>query len=90
MTIINPVSDLSNYQSVLSQVEAGQPVFLTVEGRGRYTIRDIADEEEFEKTKAMLELMVELNAGRRSGEEEGYIPGKDIHAMIDAWRPDND
>ena len=37
--------------------------------RGKYTIRDIAEDEEFEKTKAMLRLMCELNEGRRSGEE---------------------
>ena len=48
MTMINPVSDLRNYNVVLDKVEPGSPVFLTVNGRGRYTIRDIADDEEFE------------------------------------------
>ena len=57
MAIINPVSDLRNYNSVLEQVSVGTPVYLTVNGRGRFTIRDIADDEEFEKTKAMLRLM---------------------------------
>ncbi len=36
--------------------------------------RDIAEQEEFEKTKAMLHLMCKLNEGRRSGEEECYLP----------------
>ena len=67
MAIINPVSDLRNYNSVLEQVSVGTPVYLTVNGRGRFTIRDIADDEEFEKTKAMLRLMCELNTGVRSG-----------------------
>lgn len=73
MAKINPVSDLRNYNTVLSQVEAGSPVYLTVNGRGRYTIRDIADDEEFEKAKAMLRLMCELSDGKRSGEETGWI-----------------
>ena len=51
-----------------------------VNGRGRYTIRDIADDEEFEKTKAMLRLMCELGEGRRSGEEEGWVPEEDVRA----------
>ena len=80
MAIINPVSDLRNYNTVLEQVSVGRPVYLTVNGRGRYTIRDIADDEEFEKTKAMLRLMCELNEGRRSGEEEGWVPEEDVRA----------
>ena len=74
MAVISPVSDLRNYNVVLDKVEPGSPVFLTVNGRGRYTIRDIADDEEFEKTKAMLQLMLELYEGRQSGEALGYTP----------------
>ena len=80
MAMINPVSDLRNYNTVLEHVEVGKPVYLTVNGRGRYTIRDIADDEEFEKTKAMLRLMCELGEGRRSGEEEGWVPEEDVRA----------
>ena len=80
MAIINPVSDLRNYNTVLEQVSVGRPVYLTVNGRGRYTIRDIADDEEFEKTKAMLRLMCELNEGRRSGEEEGWVSEEEVRA----------
>ena len=80
MAMINPVSDLRNYNTVLEHVEVGKPVYLTVNGRGRYTIRDIADDEEFEKTKAMLRLMCEINEGRRSGEEEGWVPEEDVRA----------
>lgn len=82
MANINPVSDLRNYNTVLEQVSVGTPVYLTVNGRGRYTIRDIADDEEFEKTKAMLRLMCELNEGRRSGEEEGWISEEEIRARF--------
>ena len=82
MAIITPVSDLRNYNKVLEQVNTGSPVYLTVNGRGRYTIRDIADDEEFEKAKAMLRLMCELNEGKRSGEEEGWISEEDVRARF--------
>ena len=82
MAVINPVSDLRNYNTVLEQVSAGSPVYLTVNGRGKYTIRDIADDEEFEKTKAMLRLMCELNEGRRSGEEEGWVSEEDVRTRF--------
>jgi len=80
MAVISPVSDLRNYNTVLEKFEYGSPVYLTVNGRGKYTIRDIEEDEEIEKTKAMLRLMCELNKGRRSGEEEGYVPAADVRA----------
>ncbi|MCI6174833.1 MAG: prevent-host-death protein [Clostridiales bacterium] len=86
MAKISPVSDLRNYNSVLENVSYGSPVYLTVNGRGRYTIRDIAEDDEFEKTKAMLRLMCELNEGRRSGEEEGYMSQADVRAHFHGKR----
>lgn len=82
MALISPVSDLRNYNNVLENVAVGSPVYLTVNGRGRYIIRDIADDEEYEKTKAMIRLMCELNAGKRSGEEEGYVSSDDVRAYF--------
>ena len=82
MANISPVSDLRNYNTVLEKVSVGSPVYLTVNGRGKYTIRDIEEDEEFEKTKAMLHLMCELNEGRRSGEEEGYVASDDVQAYF--------
>ena len=82
MAVIKPVSDLRNYNIVLENVSVGSPVYLTVNGRGRYTIRDIAEDEEFEKAKAMLRLMCELNEGRRSGEEEGYLSSDEVRAYF--------
>lgn len=86
MAIISPVSDLRNYNTVLEQVSAGSPVYLTVNGRGRFTIRDIADDEEFEKAKAMLRLMCELNTGIRSGEEEGWVSEDVVRAHFHSKR----
>ena len=82
MATISPVSDLRNYNTVLDKVEIGSPVYLTVNGRGKYTIRDIEEDAEFEKTKAMLQLMIELNKGRRSGAEEGYVSASDVRARF--------
>ena len=82
MANISPVSDLRNYNTVLEKVSVCSPVYLTVNGRGKYTIRDIAEDEEFEKAKAMLRLMCELNEGKNSGEEEGYVPSDDVRAYF--------
>ena len=87
MAKISPVSDLRNYNIVLENVEVGEPVYLTVNGRGKYTIRDIADDEAFEKTKAMLKLMCDLNEGRRSGEEEGYMSADDVRSYFSGKKP---
>ena len=70
MATILPVSDLRNYNTVLEHVSEGTPVYLTVNGRGRYIIRDIEDENEYEKMRSMLILMCELAKGRRSSIEE--------------------
>ena len=82
MAVINPVSDLRNYKTVLDKVDVGSPVYLTVNGRGRYTIRDIKDDEEFERNKAMLRLMCALNEGRCAGEEEGWLSQEDVRAYF--------
>lgn len=78
MTIIKPVSDLRNYATVLDEVKEGKPVYLTRNGHGAYSVRDIKDEEEIERTKAALHLLIELERGRRSGEEEGWLSLEDV------------
>ena len=70
MPNIKPISDLRNYSEVLHDVTAGSPVFLTKNGRGRYAIIDIQD---YERTQATLRLMNELEKGRKSGEEKGWL-----------------
>ena len=70
MPNIKPISDLRNYNEVLRDVEAGSPVFLTKNGRGKYAILDMED---YEKTQATIRLMNEISKGRRSGETEGWL-----------------
>ena len=69
MPNIKPVSDLRNYNEVLRDIAADNPVFLTKNGRGRYVILDIDD---YERTRATLRLLSELSQGEKSGKEHGW------------------
>ena len=84
MPNIVPISDLRNYSAVLQDVAVGSPVYLTKNGRGCYAIVDIAEQEEFERTKAALRLMCELEEGRKSGEQEGWITSDDMRKHFGA------
>jgi PHD/YefM family antitoxin component YafN of YafNO toxin-antitoxin module len=77
MPNIKPVSDLRNYNEVLRDIDVGQPVFLTKNGRGRYAILDMR---EYEKTRATLKLMSELEKGERSGWEKGWLTADEVEA----------
>lgn len=77
MPNIKPISDLRNYTEVLREVAEGAPVFLTRNGRGRYAILDMAD---YEKLQASIWLMNELEKGRRSGEEKGWLTIDEVEA----------
>lgn len=79
MPNIKPISDLRNYSDVLHDVAVGSPVFLTKNGRGRYAILDLRD---YEKTQATLKLMSELEKGRRSGEEKGWLSLEDVEKYL--------
>ena len=67
MPIIAPVSELRNYGQVLDKVKPNAPVYLTKN-----------DDEEFEKARAMVKLMTELNKGILSGEEKGWLSDEDL------------
>jgi len=82
MPTITPISELRNYGNVLDKVAVGSPVYLTRNGHGVYSIRDMDDEENFEKAEAMIRLLCELNAGIRSAEEEGWISEEDLRSHI--------
>lgn len=88
MPTITPVSELRNYGSVLEKVSVGSPVYLTRNGHGAYSIRDIEDEENFRKAEAMIQLLCELNAGIRSAEKEGWISAEDFRSHFADKRKD--
>ena len=75
MPKIQPVSDLRSYNDVLSNVQVGSPVFLTRNGHGRYAILDSAD---YDRLSAVSTLFNELEAGRASGERDGWLSMDDI------------
>lgn len=87
MPNIKPISDLRNYTAVLDTVAVGAPVYLTKNGRGCFTIMDMEEQEKqqekarkCDKMEAQLKLMCELNAGRKSGEEKGWISANDLRS----------
>lgn len=79
MPNIKPVSDLRNYNEVLKDIAVGEPVFLTKNGRGRYAIIDI---DEYEKSKAELQLMAELAKGEQSAREHGWLSEEDVAGRL--------
>jgi prevent-host-death family protein len=83
MPNIKPVSDLRNYGEVLRDVAIGAPVFLTKNGRGRYAVVDIDEYKEYEKMMAWRKLKVELDKGKQSGEENGWIPADEIKTRLE-------
>ena len=58
-------------------------------GTGLIVIRDMKDEEYFQKAEAMIRLLCELNAGLRSAEEEGWISEEDFKAHFRERRGEN-
>ncbi|MBP3647574.1 MAG: type II toxin-antitoxin system prevent-host-death family antitoxin [Clostridia bacterium] len=83
MPNIKPVTDLRNYTEVLREVGADSPVFLTKNGRGTYAILDMRD---YEKLQAEISLVSELNKGRKSGEENGWLSSDDVRSHFRAKR----
>ena len=83
MPNIKPVSDLRNYGDVLRDVAVGSPVFLTKNGHGRYAVLDIDEYAEYEKIQAWRKLKLELDKGRLSGDESGWIPAEDVWARLE-------
>ena len=83
MPNIKPISDLRSYGEVLREVSIGSPVFLTKNGHGRYAVLDIEEYKVYEKMLAWRKLESELAAGRRSGEESGWIPADEVRASLE-------
>lgn len=78
MPNIKPVSELRNYGDVLRNVAVGQPVFLTKNGHGRYVVMDMEEYRQYEILMAQQKLLTELEKGRHSGEEHGYLDAKQV------------
>ena len=57
MPNIKPVSDLRNYNHVIKDCKAGEPVFLTKNGRGKYVLIDI---EEYQREQDLIKRLSQL------------------------------
>ncbi len=59
MAVIEPVSELRNNGKILEKVKPSQPVFLTKNGKGKYSIHDIEDDKKYEEALAMIQLLTD-------------------------------
>lgn len=80
MPNILPVSDLRNYSEVLKNCQAGEPVFLTKNGRGRYVILDIEDYERELAEKKLLMKLQEAEAAVEKG--DGWLSLDELKAAM--------
>jgi prevent-host-death family protein len=78
MPKIKPISDLRNYGEVLRDVAIGSPVFLTKNGHGLYAVLHIDEYEEYQKILAWRRLKSDLDNGRRSGEDKGWLSAGEV------------
>ena len=79
MPNIKPVSDLRNYNTVLSEVAYGSPVYLTKNGRGDYAIISM---KEVDELKAIKDLFGTLEQGEASAREKGFISLEESRRML--------
>jgi prevent-host-death family protein len=82
MPNIKPISELRNYGEVLRDVAVGSPVFLTKNGHGCYAVLDINEYKEYEKMLAWRRLKTDLDEGRRSGEENGWLSADEVKSYL--------
>jgi len=59
MTVSMPVSSLTNYNNVLSEVDSGKEVVLTKNGHSKYAVVDI---ETWQYTTSMLRFLSDMKA----------------------------
>jgi len=80
MPNIKPVSDLRNYNQVISEVSYGHPVYLTKNGRGSCVIIDMR---ELDELRALKELYSILDKGEASAREKGWMSLDDVKKGLD-------
>ena len=79
MPNIKPISDLRNYTEVLKEAQEGAPVFLTKNGRGEYVILDM---KEYDKMRATISLMSQLETGEHSARKEGWLSADEVEKTL--------
>jgi antitoxin Phd len=76
MPNIKPVSNLRNYNEVLKDVNVGEPVFLTKNGRGKYVILDIKEYQKNQATIKLLSKLMEAEKAIKTGDE--WLPEEQV------------
>ena len=80
MADILPVSDLRNYNEVLKKCHAGNPVFLTRNGRGRFVVLDIED---YERDRAEKKLLMKLQEAEEAVKDgEGWLSLDELKSLM--------
>lgn len=80
MPNILPVSDLRNYNEVLKNCQAGAPVFLTKNGRGKFVVLDIED---YEKDIAEKKLLLKLQEAEDAVQEgDSWLSLEELKAAM--------
>ena len=81
MSSILPVSDLRNYNEVLKNCRAGEPVFLTKNGRGRFVVLDIED---YEKDRGEKKLLAKLQEAKEAvADEKGWMSLDELKSAME-------
>ena len=81
MPNILPVSDLRNYNEVLKNCQAGEPVFLTKNGRGRFVLIDIED---YERDRAEKKLLMKLQEAEEAVKDGvGWVSLEELKAAME-------
>jgi prevent-host-death family protein len=81
MPNILPVSDLRNYNEVLKHCQAGEPVFLTKNGRGRFVVLDIED---YERSLAERKLLMKLKEAEDTSKDgKGWLSLEELRKAME-------
>lgn len=82
MPSIKPVSALKNYTNIVNEVSYGNRVYFTKNGHGQCALIDMAELDELDKQKALLQLMTKLAEAKLSIREEGTISADDLEKEL--------
>jgi len=70
MANTKPISNLRNYTDILGEIKEDKPIVLTSNGHGEFVILKLS---EYERLKASIKLLAQLNIGEKSAREKSWI-----------------
>ena len=81
MPNIKNISSLRNYNDVLSEVEIGEPVFLTKKGTGEFAIVRMEEYDSL-KSNAWDRFFAEAERGEQSAREHGWRSADEVERSL--------